>query len=134
MWSEIQTLYAQKKWTEVIKKSEEFIFRAQLGPQPEGYTCPFELLVSKVLCYSGMSALNLGDFYLAKHYFDKTIDSPSEFQGWKIMAYLRRGELFDMEGKRLDALGKYRTVLQFSDVWDSHKSARKRIKEPYRGQ
>lgn len=130
-WCEIQTLYVQKKWEEALKKSEEFISLANAGPQPENFVSPYELLMSKVLYHSGMSALELKDIKLAKHYFDRTIDQPAEFQGWKVLAYLRRGELFDLESKRLDALGKYRAVLRFPEFWDTHKIARQRIKEPY---
>lgn len=130
-WCEIQTLYVQKKWEEVIKKGEEFISLANAGPQPENFVSPYELLMSKALYHCGMSALNLRNIKLAKSYFDRTIDQPAEFQGWKVWAYLRRGELFDLEGKRLDALGKYRAILRFPEFWDSHKIARQRIKESY---
>jgi tetratricopeptide (TPR) repeat protein len=134
MWCEIQTHYARKRWEDVIRKSQEYLYLAESGPQPEGYRNPFELLSSKVLYHCGMSAYSLRDFRLAKLYFDRAIDQQAEFLGWKILAYLRRGELFDLEHKRLDALGKYRVVLKYPDVWDSHRIAHKRIKEPYRGE
>ena len=130
-WCEIQTLFAQKRWEEVLKRSEEFVYLAESGPQPEGYRSPFERLLSKVYYHCGLSAEHLNRPKQAKLYFDKAIDQYAEFQGWKVLAYLRRGELFDLEGKRMDALGKYRAVLKFRDIWDSHKTARKLIREPY---
>lgn len=131
-WCEIQTLFYQKEWKEVIMKGEEYIALAQAGPQPKDYINSYQLLLSKVIYHCGLAALNLRNIDLAKNYFNQTIDQVAEFPGWKVMAYLRRGELFDLENKRLDAIGKYKAVLRFPDVWDSHKIARERIKKPLR--
>ena len=130
-WCEIYTLYQQKKWSEVLQKSEEYMALAQAGPQPENYENLYEKLLAKIDYHCGMAALQMGKIQLAKIFFDKTIDQKAEFQGWKILAYLRRGEIFDSENKRMEALVKYRAVLRYPNVWDSHKTARRRIKEPY---
>jgi len=126
-WSEIQTFFYERNWKEVLSKSQEFIERARAqtgkGKRHKGYS----LLLSKVLYHCGAAAFNLQDYSQAKSYFDRTIEQAAEFKGWKTMAYLRRGELYDADGKRTDALRNYRHVFHFPDVWKSHKTARKRI-------
>lgn len=131
-WYKIQTLYSQKRWKEVIKNGEEFFLLASQGVQREDALNSYGLLISKVLYHSGMSALYLKNLELAKLYFDRTIDQPADFLGWKVLSYLRQGELFDLKEKRSNALEKYHAVLEFPPFWDSHKTARQRIKKPYR--
>ncbi len=131
LWCRIKTAFDQKKWDVVMQECERYILRANAGPQREFYLSPYELLMSKVLYHYAVSAWNIRNFRLAKQLLDSVIDQPTEFEGWKSLAYLRRGELFDIEGKRMDAQAKYRAVLKYPDVWDSHKLARQRIRDPY---
>jgi len=131
-WCEIFTLFRMKKWREMLEVCDEYFARAYAGPQPHNYVNPFEKLLSKILYHCGLAAYRMGDFRLAKDFFDRTIDQKTEFEGWKILAYLRRGEIFDLEGKRTEALVKYRAVLKYPDIYDSRKTARARIRRPYR--
>ena len=48
------------------------------------------------------------------------------------MALLRAAQSFDLAGKRADALAQYKAVLARPDVYKSHESAQKGLKEPYR--
>lgn len=130
-WCEIQTLFYQREWQKVLQKGEEYLALAFASPQSENSLSPYAVLASKVLYHCGVAALNLKDYGLAKKYFDRTIDQPAEFPGWKVMAYLRRGELFDLEGKRADALGKYKTVRRYPEFWNSYRTARERMRKPF---
>lgn len=130
-WCELQTLFYQKEWDRVLSKGEEYIRQAHAAPQQENFRHPHTLLLGKVFYHCGAAAYNLGRRDLAKSYFYKAIEQPSEFKGWKAQAYLRRGELMDLEGRREEAVGNYRMALNFPDAWDSQKLARERIKTPY---
>lgn len=131
-WCEIQTLFYQKNWTEVLKKSEQFIYEAHKAPQPENFQSSFRLLLSKVYYHAGLSALHLKKIHLARTYFDQAINQPSEFKGWKVMAYLRRGEIFDLEKNRTHAWVDYSAVLRLPEFWKSRKVAKRRMKEGFR--
>jgi tetratricopeptide (TPR) repeat protein len=48
------------------------------------------------------------------------------------MAVLRAAQAYDVSGKRNEALAQYRIVLERPDVYDSHDSAKRGIKEPYK--
>lgn len=130
-WCEIFTLFRMKKWREMLDACDEYFALAYAGPQPHNYANPFEKLLSKILYHCGLAAYRMGDVRSAKGFFERTIDQKAEFQGWKVLAYLRRGEIFDLEGKRTEALVKYRAVLKYPDVYDSRKTARARIRHPY---
>jgi len=130
-WCEIFTLFRMKKWREMLKACDVYFALAYAGPQPYNYVNPHEKLLSKVLYHCGLAAYQLRDVRKAKDFFDRTIDQKSEFHGWKVLAYLRRGEIFDLEDKRTEALVKYRAVLKYPDVYDSKKIARARIRKPY---
>ena len=131
-WSEIQTLFFQMKWEEVLKKSDEYISYALAGPQPENFIHPYSLLLAKVYYHMGAAAFNLKKYELALSCFEKAIACPSDFDGWRIMAYLRAGELCDIQGKREKALAYYKAVLKYPKVWNSTKVARDRINKPFR--
>lgn len=130
-WCEIFTLFRMKKWREMLEVCDEYFALAYAGPQPRDYVNPFEKLLSKILYHCGLAAYRMGNVHLAKEFFEKTIDQKAKFQGWKVLAYLRRGEIFDLEGKRTEAIVKYRAVLKYPDVYDSRKTARARIRHPY---
>jgi tetratricopeptide (TPR) repeat protein len=98
-WCRIQTEYVQGHWENVITDGDQFIGRAARAPQFRGTADPHQKLLSKVLYHCGMSAFRLKRMNEAKLYFDAAIDQHPDFTGWKTLAYLRRGEIFDMEGK-----------------------------------
>ncbi len=131
-WCEVCVLLQEKKWHDALKVCEEYSALTFSGPQDENARNPFHKLLTKIYYHAGLAAYNLGDIQRAKTYFDKTIDQECEFQGWKVLAYLRRGEIFDIENKRMEAQAKYRAVLKYPDVYDSHKIARRRIRKSYK--
>ncbi len=131
-WCEIQTLFYQKRWEDVLVKGEAYERMAHSGPQPRGRKSPHQLLLAKVYYHCGLAALNLKSIAMAHRYFDRAISEPSAFQGWRTMALLRRGELWDLEGNRAKAEEDYRGAQAMPDVWDSKSIAKARIKYPYR--
>ena len=130
-WCEIQTLFYQKRWQEVLRKAEEFAVKAgEVAPSADMRNT-YSLLLAKVFYHAGAAQFNLGRIDLAKGYFEKAVDQPAEFSGWRTMGRLRLGEIHDLENRRDQALKRYRAVLDLTDIWDSRKTARQRIKTPY---
>ena len=82
--------------------------------------------------HCGAAYYNVGELRTAQEYFERAIDRNGAFVGWRAMAYLRKGELHDLDGERDHAVECYKRVLEFPKVWDSHKSAKERIKKPFR--
>ncbi|OGR82133.1 MAG: hypothetical protein A2901_07725 [Elusimicrobia bacterium RIFCSPLOWO2_01_FULL_54_10] len=120
-----------KQWRKMLDLCDDYFLLADAGPQPEKQVNRYEKIFSKAFYHCGLASYQLGNVRGAKQFFDRTIDQKNEFEGWKTLAYLRRGEIFDLEGKRTEALVKYRAVLKYRDVYDSHKTARARIRKPY---
>ncbi len=131
-WCEIQTLFYEKKWDEVLKKGETYEMTARSGPQLRGRKSPHQLLLSKVYYHCGLAALNLKNNALAHRYFDKGAAEPSAFRGWNTLSHLRRGEMADLEGHRAKAEENYRFVMAMPDVWDSKSIAKSRLRTPYK--
>ncbi len=131
-WCEIQTLFYQKRWDDVLKKGAAYEHAARSGPNLPNRASTHQLLLAKVYYHCGLAALNMNNQTLARHYFDLCAAEPAAFQGWKTMALLRRGELSDIEGNRVRAMGDYRVAAAMPDVWDSKSLAKSRLKSPYR--
>lgn len=132
LWCEIQTVFYEKKWDEVLAMSEEYIHWSHMSPRPEQYQNTFPLLLAKVYFHAGLAALNLKKLGEARSYFNRCIAQESDFEGWRTMAYLRRGELSDLEGNRAAAVEDYRKVLGRPDVWDSRSLTKERMRNPFR--
>jgi tetratricopeptide (TPR) repeat protein len=130
-WCEIQTLFFQKKWQAVLQKSQTYIAKAQIAPQPEGFKSRYQLLLAKVYYHCGAAAFNLHNPDLAKNYFEKAIAQPADFLGWRALAHLRMGQILDLENKRDQAVMEYKEALEFPDFWDSRKQAKKYKRHPF---
>lgn len=72
-------------------------------------------------------------FDLARTEFQKSIESSATPAREKTLSELRLGQILDLEGKREEAIGHYKAVLESADYEDSHSRAGKFLKKPYRG-
>jgi len=85
--------------------------------------------------YQGCSLYKLGRYDLALKSFQKFIDMKDKDEdSIKIMpwAYIRRGNIFDLQGRRQLALEEYRKALTFQDYDSSKTEAQKRLQEPFK--
>lgn len=131
-WCEIQTLYYMREWEEVLSKGEAYIAKAHAEPLERGtLPSPYSLLLAKVYYHCGAAAFNLRKFDLARSYFEKAVEQPADFDGWRTMANLRLGELDDLAGRRKRAVERYRSVVDAPKVWDSRKQAKERLSHPF---
>jgi tetratricopeptide (TPR) repeat protein len=55
-----------------------------------------------------------------------------EPSGFMVMANLRLGMVYDLQGRRADAIGQYTKVLKMKEYKDSHTQAERYTKQPYR--
>lgn len=132
LWCEVQTLYVERRWEEVIRKCREYSHGALAGPDPQDHRRPERLILAKVYFHQAAAEFNLKRYDQARAMFERCAREPAEFSGWKSMANLRLGELDDMEGHRERAIQRYRAVLALPDAWDSHDLARHRLDTPFR--
>ena len=121
-WCEIQTLFYQKNWVQVLQKGKEYMAENN----------SFSLLLSKVFYHCGAAAFSLGYLEEAQTYFDRCLEDKTPFPGWKVMSLLRLGELKDLKGDRSGAEHSYREVLNLPEFWDSRSLAKKHLKEPFK--
>ena len=52
---------------------------------------------------------------------------------YRSSAHLRRGMIYDLQGKRAPARDQYRRALELPDMGTTHQRAKEYLKEPYRG-
>jgi tetratricopeptide (TPR) repeat protein len=123
----ISVLYQMKKWTEMMTEAQLFMDHSE--QEVPWYThsgiTPARYCLGVGALY-GRRDLDLASAYMGQ--ILKTVDASR----WVSYAYLRRGQIEDIRGKREAALRDYRTVLSRPDFWGSHKEAQNYIKEPFR--
>ena len=129
-WCEIQTLFYQKDWHQVLLKGNKYIHKALEKNETQGLNT-YTLLLGKVYFHCGAASFNLGKLDDAKVFFNKAVQSPSEFSGWKIVSFLALGMISDSQGLRSEAVHYYEQVLSFPKVWEVQKFAKKCLKSPY---
>jgi tetratricopeptide (TPR) repeat protein len=79
----------------------------------------------------GRKFFQLGRRQLASEEFRKAIDDPRTPNREKALSHLNLGEIFDLEGRRTDAVRQYQTVLQLQDYDHSHNAANNNLKKPF---
>lgn len=98
-----------------------------------GYSTPVE---REAEYYLGMSALQTGNPAEAlKHLYrcdelSRTLDS-REASGFMTMANLKIGMVYDLEGRREDAINQYKKVLSMKSFKDAHAQAEQYMNTPY---
>jgi tetratricopeptide (TPR) repeat protein len=133
-WSEIQTLFYQKKWEAVLQKGDEYISKSHAPAgvtEHPSRTNPYTLLLAKVYYHCGAAALNLKKPELARVYFEKAAAQPSEFSGWNALSELRLGEFEDLAGRRDQAVAHYRKASEGGKIWDLNRQAKDRRNRPF---
>ena len=125
--NEINALYATKNWQEGMLEAKNFIEKCEKDSpfyprsgRPKGYY------------YAGTGALfGNKDADQCLSYMNRIISEEKESSQWVSFAYLKRGQAYDVLGKRDLAKADYKTVLSRKDVWGSHKDAAKSLKHPF---
>lgn len=126
-FAEIDSLYASGQWKEGIRAAENFIYRCENGI---GFYSQDYLKIG--IYYAGVGILyGDRDAPSCLTYMNRVISGEKGRSQWYNMAYLRRGQAYDILGKRELAKADYRTVLSRKDVWNSHKKASEFLRSPY---
>ncbi len=79
----------------------------------------------------GDKFLQLNHLDLAKKELQDCIQSQQADEDYRAWAHLRLGQLYDLQGKRSEAVQQYKTVEGMKDYNNSHKVAREYLKHPY---
>lgn len=87
--------------------------------------------------YLGLEEMNSGRYDTALQYFYRSDEQSrsldrSGLSGFMVLANLRIGMIYDLQGKRDLATMQYKKVLDMTDYQDAHKQAEEYLKAPYR--
>jgi len=127
--AEIMAHYQANQWDAVTEQAQDYLERSEIEV-PEFthkgvYPALYCLGIAKLWGKNAPAA--------ALPYFERIIkenktDDPNR---WLSFAHLRRAQVYDLQGKREEALKDYQTVLSRRDMWGTHRQAREGIKKPY---
>jgi tetratricopeptide (TPR) repeat protein len=87
------------------------------------------------LYYKGEALVIIGKFDKALNSFQKIIDlkgKNKQAQNFSVLSHIRRGQVFDLQGRRELALAEYKKAIELPDYQGSHKQAKKYLEQPYR--
>jgi len=125
--------YVRRGNTEMYEKTWRDILIRCIDKKPgyERYTA------REAMYYIGLALFERGDFQQALRYFYKSdegsraLDKPSP-SGFMIMSNMYIAQIYDIQGKRKDALEQYNKILRMKEFDNSHTRARQLIESPYR--
>ncbi len=87
------------------------------------------------LYYKGEALVIIGKFNKALNSFQKVIDlkgKNKQAQKYSALSHIRRGQVFDLQGRRELALAEYKKALSLPDYRGAHSKAKKYLEQPYR--
>lgn len=116
------------------KRDEAVVVYQEVLNRAEAKTPNYSDLPLGIFRYNvGEKFLKLGRRDLAEEQFRKSIEDPQAPEREKALSHLRLGQIFDLQGKRGQAVQQYQSVLKFREYNNSHETAREFLKKPYRG-
>jgi hypothetical protein len=122
---EILTLVHAREWDRAFDECMKFL-TAHLGTKHPWMSQQLSL----VYLHAGAAKLALNKPAEAAAWFTQGIENTAyPAKGWVTYCYLRRGQAFDIMGRREEALKDYRTVLERDNFWDSRLYAGRAVKE-----
>ncbi len=122
---EILTLIHAREWDRAFDESMKFL-TANVGTKQSWLAQQLSL----VYLQAGDAKLALNKPAEAAAWFTQGIENTAyPAKGWVTYCYLRRGQAFDLMGRREDALKDYRAALERDNFWDSRLYASRAIKK-----
>ncbi|OGR93019.1 MAG: hypothetical protein A2992_04580 [Elusimicrobia bacterium RIFCSPLOWO2_01_FULL_59_12] len=124
----IMTLYELRDWDALKPAALEYLQRSQKevpyyrreGTYPARY------------CLGVAALWGQRDMNTSMKYMQEIVMEDVESSRWVTFAYLRMGQIYDVEGERDKALDHYKKVLSRPDFWGSHNEAKACLKRPFK--
>ncbi len=121
-------------------KLETALTLVQLGRAGEAYAIFEDLLkdphaataVDLVHYQYGEALATNREYERAAEHFIAAAHAPQAEQNLATLASLRAGQVYDLAGKRSEALAQYKAVLARPNVYDAHQQAQQGTKQPFR--
>lgn len=93
-------------------------------------------MARQALYYLGDIRMRTGSFESSAKHFQQAIEQSkrldaSEETSWRVLSVLKLGQVYDLLGRRPEALKQYREVLDLDDHGSSHQKAREFLAKPY---
>lgn len=79
----------------------------------------------------GRKLMELEQWEFALEEFQKLIKRPGTSNRERVLSHLMAGQIFDLQGKRSEAIAQYEEVLKLQDFEASHNRARDFLRRPY---
>jgi len=124
---EVSTRYNSHDWYGAISSAKEFLSRHKDSPNDE-----VQKLMPLVHLIIGNSNLMLQRRSEAMLWLNRAVsETRHPEKGYVTFAYLRRAQLYDLEGDRAKALDDYAIAAARPNYWDSKKEAKQGLKKPF---
>jgi len=93
-------------------------------------------MARQALYYLGDIRMRTGNLESAAKHFQQAIEQSKRLDGseetsWRVLSVLKLGQVYDLMGRRNDALRQYRAVLDLDDNSNAHQKARDFLQKPY---
>lgn len=125
---EASTRYNSHDWYGAINSSKEFLANYKDDPNDE-----VQKLMPLVHLMIGNSYIMLQNRSEAMAWLNKAVgETRHPEKGYVTFAYLRRAQLYDLDGERAKALDDYAVAAARPNYWDSQKEAKQGLKRPFR--
>lgn len=124
---EASTRYNSHDWYGAISSAREFLNNYRDNPNDE-----VQKLMPLVHLMIGNSYIMLQRRAEAMVWLNKAVgETRHPEKGYVTFAYLRRAQLYDLEGDRAKALDDYALAAARPNYWDSQKEAKQGLKKPF---
>ena len=124
---EASTRYNSHDWYGAISSAREFLNNYRDNPNDE-----VQKLMPLVHLMIGNSYIMLQRRAEAMVWLNKAVgETRHPEKGYVTFAYLRRAQLYDLEGDRARALDDYALAAARPNYWDSQKEAKQGLKKPF---
>jgi len=124
---EVLSRYNAHDWMGALETGREFLKKHHDDPNDE-----IQKQLPLVYLIIGNSNVMLQQRDEAFIWLGKAIgETRHPEKGWVTFAYLRRAQLYDLQGNREKALEDYAAAAARPDYWDSRKEAKRGLKKPY---
>ncbi|MBI3291572.1 MAG: tetratricopeptide repeat protein [Elusimicrobia bacterium] len=122
----MMALFHQKEWKGLREEANGYLRRIQ--SQAPYYTA--KGMAPALYCLAMSFSQEQKDLDRAHTILTQIIETSPEPSRWVTFAYLRRGQIYDLQGKRDLAKDDYRDVLHREDVGEVHRYANQYLKRP----
>jgi hypothetical protein len=127
--AEVMTLYTMKDWNAMRPEAESFLEKSRR----ETPYFTHKGIRPALYCLAMADLWDRHDLASSFKRLGEILSLGDDSSRWVTFAYLRQGQIYDMQGERDKALAHYRKILTRQDLWGAHREANRYIASPFKG-